>query len=453
MRKLAALAVMIATATACGSGPSDEPTARTTLRTQEAPFLSYPLDQFFMGVTCDYDCYYTQSGSPHAALDFTTGLGRQVVRAAAAGEMTVHGQVGGCGNMITIDVPNGYQIKYCHFSEYLRGSGPVRRGEAIGRSGATGYTDPPGYDHVHFQVIDPSGARVSPGCPPGAGGMCNDAPGRSLWLARQGTVLKANEPLAEALADFDADGCSDVLGRRTSDKTLRLYAGNCAAGYSKENEVIGQQWSDFEHLMAVDFSGDGCVDVVGRRKSDLSLRMYPGACDGHFAAENQQIGSSWGDFDWLGGGDFDGDGCADILGRRSSDRSLRLYSGNCASGYVKENVKIGHEWGDFEHLMVADFSGDGCDDVIGRRRSDRSLRLFAGNCAGGWLETNRKIGHEWGDFDQLLARDFDGDGCIDVIGRRASDRSLRLYAGSCTGGWLETNRPIGTAWGDFDALF
>jgi uncharacterized membrane protein len=455
MKRLVAvlLAIPLLTTACSGSDAAGEPTSNVGFGSQQDPFLSYPLDQFHQGVTCDYDCYYDASGAPHAALDFTTGPGGQTVRAAASGEMTAHGWVGGCGNMITIDLVNGYQLKYCHFSEYLRSSGPVRRGEAIGLSGSTGYTDPPGYDHVHFVVTDPDGVRVSPGCPPGVGGACNDAPARSLWLTRQGRALKANEPFVDASADFDADGCSDILGRRTSDQSLRLYSGNCRAGYSGENLRIGQQWGDFEHLMAVDFSGDGCVDVLGRRSSDASLRMYAGDCTGHFATENQQIGSQWGDFDWLGGGDFDGDGCTDILGRRGSDKSLRLYAGDCAAGYLRENVLIGEEWGDFDRLMLADFDGNGCNDLIGRRQSDRSLRLFTGSCTGGWLETNRKIGHEWGDFDQLLARDFDGDGCTDVVGRRKSDASLRLYAGSCTGGWLETNRKIGHEWGDFERLF
>ncbi len=237
---------------------------------------------------------------------------------------------------------------------------------------------------------------------------------------------------------------------------MRLYGGNCAGGYASEGKLIGTSWGDFDQLLlASDWNGDGCADVIGRRKSDASLRLYAGNCGGGWKQTNVAIGNDWGDFDTLAiASDWNGDGCADVIGRRKSDASLRLYAGNCAGGWKQTNVAIGNDWGDFDAILVAsDWNGDGCADVIGRRKSDASLRLYAGNCAGGWKQTNVAIGNGWGDFDQLVVRDWNGDGCEDVIGRRQSDASLRLYAGNCAGGFAGQNAFIGSGWSVMDRIF
>lgn len=152
-------------------------------------------------------------------------------------------------------------------------------------------------------------------------------------------------------------------------------------------------------------------------------------------------------FNWLlGPGDFTGDWCEDIIGRRP-DGTLRLYEGNCAGGWGRQNVQIGTGWNGFNWILgPGDFDGDTRTDVIARK-PDGTLWLYRGNGSGGWITgRGEKIGTGWGAFNWLLGpSDFTGDGCADVIGRRA-DRTLRLYEGNCAGGWSRQNVVIGTGW-------
>ncbi|MBK7584684.1 MAG: VCBS repeat domain-containing M23 family metallopeptidase [Myxococcales bacterium] len=433
------------------SGPKGEP-VESSNQAAEQILLYYPLDEFFQGVSCDWDCYKNNDGSWHAALDLTTGPGKQTIRAALDGWLDVQANVGGCGNMAVVTHASGYSVKYCHLSTFEGGSRPVRRGDVLGLSGATGWTDPVGFDHVHFQVRDDSGAPVHPGCPPGVAG-CNDGVSRSLWAVSKGRVVRASE--REHGLDFDGDGCEDIVARRAGDQSLALYRGDCHAAYRSQNQTIGTGFGDFDRLLSVgDWDGDGCADLIGRRRSDSSLRLYAGDCGGGYSRENVLVGTSWGDFELLTSpGDWDGDGCADLVGRRSSDHSLRLYAGDCAGGYLRENVVIGTSWGDFDFVMGAgDWDGDGCSDLVGRRTSDQTLRLYAGDCHSGYSKENELIGTSFGDFDLLVMKDWNGDGCSDLVGRRVSDASLRMYASSCTGGWSSENVLIGTEWGGMDTL-
>jgi uncharacterized membrane protein len=435
---------------------SENPTTTQSNALGETPFLYYPLDEFFGGVSCDWDCYYNDNGSAHAALDLRTGTGKQIVRASADGWLQVSPDSGGCGNMATIAHPNGYRSKYCHFTSYIGASRQVHRGDAIGISGATGWTDPVGYDHVHFQVLDSSGYAVHPGCPPGIADWCDDYTSSSLWVSAGGVVVRANEQKSAGGFDFDGDGCEDVAARVGYDASLRLFRGNCAGGFAAEGTTIGSSFGDFTKLFSPgDFDGDGCADIVGRRASDDTLRLYGGNCQSGYATENRLIGSSWGDFKKLfSPGDFDGDGCSDIIGHRASDETLRLYAGDCHGGYSRENVLVGSEFGDFDMLLGArDWDGDGCADIIGRRQSDATLRLYAGDCHAGYSRENVLIGTSWQSYDALVGKDFNHDGCTDVVGRRSDDHTLRLFLANCSGGWASEGDVIGTDWASMDAIF
>ena len=82
---------------------------------------------------------------------------------------------------------------------------------------------------------------------------------------------------------------------------------------------------------------------------------------------------------------------------RASDGKLLLYRGNGAGGWVtgrREQIGIG--WQPFTALTSGgDFSGDGNADILARA-SDGSLLLYRGNGAGGFIAPYPKIGSGWG---------------------------------------------------------
>ncbi len=72
------------------------------------------------------------------------------VGAAASGTVIYAGRGGAIGNYIKIDHHNGYKTVYGHLSKiYVRVGQHIRRGQLIGRSGATGRVTGP---HLHFTI-------------------------------------------------------------------------------------------------------------------------------------------------------------------------------------------------------------------------------------------------------------------------------------------------------------
>ncbi len=88
-------------------------------------------------------------GKLHAALDIGVPTGT-TVKAAASGKVTYAGWATSYGYLVKITHSNGYETRYGHNSQLLVSVGQqVSKGQAIARSGSTGYSTGP---HLHFEV-------------------------------------------------------------------------------------------------------------------------------------------------------------------------------------------------------------------------------------------------------------------------------------------------------------
>jgi murein DD-endopeptidase MepM/ murein hydrolase activator NlpD len=86
----------------------------------------------------------------HAGLDIAGEKG-QPVYATAAGVVTQAGYSGAYGNLIVVDHGFGLETRYGHLSGFNVQTGThVKRGEMIGRLGATGRTTG---NHLHYEVM------------------------------------------------------------------------------------------------------------------------------------------------------------------------------------------------------------------------------------------------------------------------------------------------------------
>src|SRR5687768_12470389 len=85
----------------------------------------------------------------HAGLDIAGEKG-QPIYATAAGRVSQAGYQGGYGNLVVVDHGFGLETKYGHLSSFTVKPGQgVKRGDVIGRLGATGRAT--GY-HLHYEV-------------------------------------------------------------------------------------------------------------------------------------------------------------------------------------------------------------------------------------------------------------------------------------------------------------
>lgn len=261
---------------------------------------------------------------------------------------------------------------------------------------------------------------------------------------------KTGSPAAGGSLDFDGDGCDDLWAKTTAG-SLALYTGDCASGFRRENLQVGSGWGALDLVLPTpDFDGDRCADVIARRASDGALLLYPGTCTGSLH-DGKVIGTQWQGLSLLTApGDFSGDRCADLIAR-AGDGRLLLFPGNCQGGFASEAVQIGSGWNSLDTLSGAgDLDRDGCGDLIARSSVDGRLLKFSTDCRANIKEAV-EIGNGWDGFDTVVGRDWNRDGCADLVGRHPSGL-LKLYLGNCAGE-VQDGKVIGYGFQAFSGVY
>ncbi|MFD9791998.1 FG-GAP-like repeat-containing protein [Streptomyces sp. NPDC059070] len=205
-----------------------------------------------------------------------------------------------------------------------------------------------------------------------------------LW-ANHATVITAGE--------FTGDGKTDLVVR-WSDGELSLYPGTGDGRFAKDIMLAApsEAWKSAVALAAADFTGDGKTDLVSARSTGV-LSLYPGNGTGGLGAEKQlaAAGSIW-KFDvQLTSGDFNQDGKADLVARWV-DGELSFHPGNGTGGLGQDVTLLAPnaEWKETKAIAGGDFTGDGKADLLTLWNNGR-LALQNGNGTGGLGTANNLV--------------------------------------------------------------
>lgn len=202
--------------------------------------------------------------------------------------------------------------------------------------------------------------------------------------------------------------------------------------------------------VARDLDGDGFTDLAVTVSTDIDDRhgtvVLWGSSTG--LSGGTTLPGGWG----LHGGDFDGDGQADLLlgsyygsDRRDGDGPTVLYGPLSRDGKAHRKDSLGTDWGDDigpRGILVGDLTGDGRDDLVtsqGFEEMQEHGRFFKGDEDG--LEQHASDDINSYSSNGVVA-DFDGDGYGDLVVRdvgMVSEDSeyrpgeLRVFRGSDSG--------------------
>ncbi|MFD8815738.1 trypsin-like serine protease [Streptomyces sp. NPDC059627] len=184
-------------------------------------------------------------------------------------------------------------------------------------------------------------------------------------------------------ADLDRDGFQDIVYRVASSGDVywdHFVLNSARTSGSWATKKIFTNWKTRKAIVIPgDLTGDYLPDVLSEDSGGV-LWLYPGKGDGTFAAR-VRIGGGWSQYNQLRGvGDFNGDGKADLLARKSSGGDLYLYkgTGKSGTGLFSAHVKVRSAWTGFNTLAaVGDLTGDGKADLVARTTGG-TLYLYPG---------------------------------------------------------------------------
>ncbi|WP_157069412.1 VCBS repeat domain-containing M23 family metallopeptidase [Sandaracinus amylolyticus] len=268
------------------------------------------------------------------------------------------------------------------------------------------------------------------------------------------------------MGDLDGDRRADVCARAAAGVECWLSSGD---GF--DTRVEGPRWSDesgwgamryWSTLRLVDFDGDGLGDLCARSSTDLRCVRGTGSGFGEpVIVHPMSDESGWDDianYATLRVGDIDGDGADDLCARANAGVTCFAWDG---SAFVQ---RAGPEWSDesgwsqarhYQTMRLADFDGDGLDDVCARAGAGWRCHPSTGEGfgaavtldeltdAGGWVEprywsTILSAGHACrAEMESCNGRDDDCDGEVD---EHATDEICNDADDDCDGAIDESLR-------------
>lgn len=183
------------------------------------------------------------------------------------------------------------------------------------------------------------------------------------------------------VGDHDGDGAPELLVL-SADGTLTMVrtSPNVNNAYVTESARVGAGWQIYNKVLSPgDLNGDARADVLARTPSgDLYFYASTGSKTTPFRSRIK-IATGWQIYDQLVGvTDNNGDGVGDVVTRTPSGQ-LSFHSGIAgATAAFKPPVVIGSGWGTYNQIAGGDdMDGDGNGDLVGRT-VDGSLYVYKG---------------------------------------------------------------------------
>ena len=247
-------------------------------------------------------------------------------------------------------------------------------------------------------------------------------------LAEQAQATFAGRQLESDLAGADQP---DLIVRRKSDgQGFVVPLRKTAKGYARGVPIAtGIDLSTQNRILnAGDWDRDGTSDLISRRTSDGSLWFRPGLGNGTFG-EAVELARDFGRVGLLAAvGDMTGDGWPDLMGQPAGG-DMRIYPGRGAKGLGASYVAYSRITAT-QQVPVGLWDEDGAPDVL--TRSGSKLVLHPGNGPGG-LTGSRTLSIDMSRYDQVVGvSDMDLTGHPDLLARVKATGQLVGLPGSAT---------------------
>ena len=283
----------------------------------------------------------------------------------------------------------------------------------------------------------------------------NIGPGRLVVRAITGGGVEVRLQQA-AHNDFDGDGKSDVLWRHDSGQIGDWLAQtNGSGGFVGNSNFVANVPASWQFVGSGDFNGDGKVDMLLRHDSGV-VGEWLGQANGGFVGNpsvNIPVPTDW---SIAAIGDFNGDGKSDVLLRHTSGvvgEWLGQANGSFVANSANVNIPLPTDW---SIAATGDFNGDGLTDVLLRHTSG-AVGDWLGQSNGGFVGNPNFSFTMPTAWHVVGSGDFNGDGLSDILWRH-DDGTVGEWLGQSNGGFAgnaSVNIPVPTDWhivsiGDFN---
>jgi hypothetical protein len=227
-------------------------------------------------------------------------------------------------------------------------------------------------------------------------------------------------------ADINGDGIPDLVLANHSGTMITVLLGK-GDGTFTVLPSFGTKHNGVYEAAVGDLNGDGNLDIATVNGNSVSI--FIGNGDGTFGAETdyQAPGTAVA----VGMGDFNGDGKLDLAIANNTPNGVSVLIGNgdgtFQGGTVVYPVGKGPDW----NVVVRDFNGDGKLDVAVADSADNTVSVLLGNGDGTFQP---QAPYPVGSNPSLaFAADLRSDGGLDLVTLNRNDNSIGVLLGNGDG--------------------
>ncbi|QWP78725.1 VCBS repeat-containing protein [Lysobacter sp. K5869] len=248
--------------------------------------------------------------------------------------------------------------------------------------------------------------------------LCKGQPCGDAGTANQARALRSTLRVASAfnqpldpLIDIDGDGFADLIYQKDGEMDFVLYRGTYAAYGGRQTKGAG-----FRLVAAGDFNGDHRTDLIWNSDAHQP-QIWTAQTDYTF----QNYAKAYTSWDVIGAADISGDGKSDILFTKPGETQLRVWVMN---GTSTSSTKFFDITPGYRLAAARDFNGDGLVDLMWTN-ADRRLQYWQNNGNNTFAVVDTQLQYPQG-WRIVGSGDFNNDNKADLA--FIDDNALLLSA-------------------------
>jgi hypothetical protein len=240
-------------------------------------------------------------------------------------------------------------------------------------------------------------------------------------------------------ADLDGDGDEDVLGASAGGNEIAVWRNDGGDPIAWTKQIVVEEFTFAHEVYAHDLDSDGDNDILAASTQLNAIAWWRNDGGAPLAWTMQTIDSSFSQAKSVRVADFDGDGYQDIVGAALEANEVAWWrsNGNDPTQWTKYTIA-----GDLEgahRVQAVDIDGDGDADVLAaaygaRVQPEDGLSPY-GHMVAWWRNdggspvswTRQVIGKNFPRACIAQAADMDGDNDIDVVATAQDGNEVALW--------------------------